>query len=315
MRRLQQVPLATSRSHVDSKRIVLTQQTLANMAKDKSQRFVGGRILSDIVARENEASASLPSTTPQAPMPPPASAPEDASGAEDMGSLVDGMNFHSLHATGQQSQRSQPSRHPQLNSGEVCPLHRLDKIAQSKCKAQLRASKVYLIGNRPNKICVEFTPKASATYAAKVVFDYLNLTETAFRYDSRWIHTWRSKVYDKSPEGRFSACNKACLDPEYTCMKIVRNPYARAVSSYVYILTMWKDQTRRNMLQRLSRGKHRELYTRYVKADVSFREWLTLLSLVSAGEIRAMRAASHFLPQYVLAVVTAADPIRPFSAM
>lgn len=85
-------------------------------------------------------------------------------------------------------------------------------------------------------------------------------------------------------------------------MKIVRNPYARAVSSYAFV-HKFAVETRRAMLVPVSRGSHHEeLYKRYLDADLSFREWLALLSLVSAGDFQPKGARNHFLPQYVLSL-------------
>ena len=168
------------------------------------------------------------------------------------------------------------------------------------------------------------------------------MTATAFAYEHdstpSWIHSWRSKVcklpytktagyhclacqivqtksysvniwcsrclqvYNKTPEGNFHHCKRVCSDKDWTCMKIVRNPYARAVSSFVYIFTRWQEKMRRIMLK--YNAKHEQLYENYAKANLSFREWLSLLTLVSDGSVKMGIASSHFLPQYVSCFLT-----------
>jgi len=83
-----------------------------------------------------------------------------------------------------------------------------------------------------NKIIFTYHQKAGSTTFLKMFFKNLGILDIAEAYDksgANWIHHYRTEEYQKNnniePEDLFSG--------EYKLIKIVRNPYYRAVSSFI----------------------------------------------------------------------------------
>lgn len=89
----------------------------------------------------------------------------------------------------------------------------------------------YTMVDHSNKILMEFTPKADCT-AAVVAF----LEAFGFEQDvhySGWPHTFRDNYYNVR-----CGVGTPCMyfQPSWFRFKVVRNPYDRAVSSYLYVM-------------------------------------------------------------------------------
>lgn len=83
-------------------------------------------------------------------------------------------------------------------------------------------------------LALMFSAKAGCTFAIKWFFHQMGILETASAYHP-WVHRYRiEKLYRRSDYGLDL---KRLLNNEFTVIKIVRNPYARAVSSYIHALT------------------------------------------------------------------------------
>jgi hypothetical protein len=80
---------------------------------------------------------------------------------------------------------------------------------------------------------VFLSPKVGFTYGCKWFFDHLGILEEALCY-SEWIHDYRMEVFNKSVTYQQSL--KAYIDhpAHFTTIKLVRDPYDRAVSSYIH---------------------------------------------------------------------------------
>lgn len=81
------------------------------------------------------------------------------------------------------------------------------------------------------RLAVLFSPKAGCTYAVKWFFRHTGLLETATFYDP-WVHAFRNRVFYQSKGYR----PRAMLEPGFRVAKFVRNPYERAVSSYIHAI-------------------------------------------------------------------------------
>eukprot|EP01040_Poterioochromonas_malhamensis_P015582 gene15582-17465_t len=81
------------------------------------------------------------------------------------------------------------------------------------------------------KILMEFTPKASCTSAVVGFLKAMGLKQMVHYIG--WPHDFREHNFRISC-GRATACHY--LDPQWYRWKVVRNPYDRAVSNYLYAM-------------------------------------------------------------------------------
>lgn len=88
-----------------------------------------------------------------------------------------------------------------------------------------------------NKLVLLWTPKSGCSFAIKWFFFQIGHYKAANDF-SNWIHHYRIQVFQKSKYNQF-ARKDFCLNPQkYNFIKVTRNPYERAVSSYVHFLKM-----------------------------------------------------------------------------
>lgn len=81
----------------------------------------------------------------------------------------------------------------------------------------------------PHGIMFGFTPKAGCSVVAKLFLSSIGHENS--RHFFKWPHPVR-KAYQESNPTKLTAW----LDPEILKLKFVRNPYERAVSSYIHVL-------------------------------------------------------------------------------
>lgn len=81
-----------------------------------------------------------------------------------------------------------------------------------------------------NKFIIDWTPKAGCTTVTKMVFGEMGILEEAMQY-SEWIHDFRGKLPQIYPN--LLASSSQLLSKDYIKIKVVRNPYLRAVSSFL----------------------------------------------------------------------------------
>ncbi len=93
-----------------------------------------------------------------------------------------------------------------------------------------KSSQYILIFN--DKYLIDWTPKAGCTIICKMIFDHMGILEEALKYN-RWIHHYRlNKFYRKYGK----VTKSKLIDDKYIKIKFVRNPYTRAVSSYLHVM-------------------------------------------------------------------------------
>jgi hypothetical protein len=80
-------------------------------------------------------------------------------------------------------------------------------------------------------LAVLFSAKAGCTLALKWFFDQVGLLEAALSH-STWVHDYRLDVFYGADGYR----PEALLEPGMRVIKFVRDPYERAVSSYIHAL-------------------------------------------------------------------------------
>lgn len=128
------------------------------------------------------------------------------------------------------------------------------RCSSASCHTQMLASRASQARAQPQKACNELalivschtlvdpdarrvllsSPKAGATIAAQLFFRSLGLTEKALAY-SPWVHHYKMQ-FNLRPGGRVDPCVVCRPGSGWTCVKIVRSPLARVISSYVHII-------------------------------------------------------------------------------
>jgi Sulfotransferase family len=124
-----------------------------------------------------------------------------------------------------------------------------------------------------------WNPKCGCTSLIKWFYYQLGILEEANKY-SQWIHTYRENVYELQPNHILSLRNEL-LNLKKDTYKVIRNPYKRAVSSYIAALVMPEV-----MLQ----------IAPYVKQGLSFRQFLYRLKEIG---VKREVINSHVAQQYV----------------
>ena len=97
----------------------------------------------------------------------------------------------------------------------------------------LYISQMLIMNNQ--KILIDWTPKSGCTTVCKMVFKKLGILNEALNHSS-WIHNYRGNIFYK----KYGTVNKnELLNGKYNnflILKFVRNPYSRAVSSYIHAM-------------------------------------------------------------------------------
>jgi Sulfotransferase family len=87
-----------------------------------------------------------------------------------------------------------------------------------------------------NKLVLLWSAKSGCTFAVKWLFSHMGLLEEALAYHA-WVHKYRvEKLY--SSDRHEAAIQAFCASPDtFRVVKVVRDPFKRAVSSYVHAAT------------------------------------------------------------------------------
>lgn len=81
------------------------------------------------------------------------------------------------------------------------------------------------------RVVMGWSARAACTLAVSIFLDHLGLLDEAWEYDS-FVHNYRVDKLDRRFHVRPFGNDSQITHPEVTSFKIVRNPYARAVSIY-----------------------------------------------------------------------------------
>jgi len=84
--------------------------------------------------------------------------------------------------------------------------------------------------NHNKKIIIDWSAKSNCTNIVIMFFKYINLYEKMIINNPLEIHNYREKYIKNN-----YICKDLLLDSEYLKIKFVRNPYSRAISSYLHL--------------------------------------------------------------------------------
>ena len=135
------------------------------------------------------------------------------------------------------------------------------------------------IVDEKSKLIMLWSPKAACTTACIMMFRHMGLLEDALKY-SKWIHKYRCDIFYH--EHGFVNINDHLLSKKYFVFKVIRNPYDRAVSSYLMLIKM----TPKEKLKKISF----EDFLKHIKINSGI--------FIDNNEIDHY-ITSHICPQYV----------------
>jgi hypothetical protein len=116
--------------------------------------------------------------------------------------------------------------------------------------------------DRPRHLLLDWSAKAGCTVAVKMLLRYQGLLEEAEK-GTGWVHNYRIRVYYAA---HGVATRRDLVDPDLVKIKVVRNPYDRAVSSYITVA--------RDLAKEFADAVGTE------ESDLSFRQFLALLERI-----------------------------------
>lgn len=121
-----------------------------------------------------------------------------------------------------------------------------------------------------NKVILIWSAKSGCTFAVKWLFDHMGLLEEALAYHS-WIHKFRVEKLYPSHAFESSVQDFAAAPELYRAVRIVRNPFKRAVSSYVHASCCGYEDVKLGHVLGRPVNKH---------SRVSFREFVRYLETI-----------------------------------
>jgi hypothetical protein len=87
-----------------------------------------------------------------------------------------------------------------------------------------------LLIDKKHNVIMDWTPKSGCTIVTKMFFQSMGLLDEAVSLD-HWVHRYRQEVFYKNHVMSL----EDLVDQSIFLFKVVRNPYTRAVSSYLHI--------------------------------------------------------------------------------
>ncbi|MGH8501279.1 MAG: sulfotransferase family 2 domain-containing protein [Gammaproteobacteria bacterium] len=149
-----------------------------------------------------------------------------------------------------------------------------------------------------HKLVLLWSAKSGCTFAIKWMFDHMGLLQEALAHHS-WIHYFRTDKLYKSDAHQASMQDFVDTPEAYRVVKIVRNPFKRALSSYIHASQCGYEDA--HMAVFLSRPV--DMNNRY-----SFREFVAYLETIDLNacnehhRLQAHRLERAFVPgtRYVI---------------
>ncbi|CAB9501002.1 expressed unknown protein [Seminavis robusta] len=163
----------------------------------------------------------------------------------------------------------------------TCSLKQQEKLVLPPTNHALRLT------SNETKLVLLGTAKGGATLATQILLRKVGLYETAVKYHP-WIHNYRSTVYETEHPNQGS-CQDLCgtstrstqLETDWLCLKLVRSPLDRIVSSYVHVLrtdpqSLVFPELDQHLLQQ---QKQKQLHSSYSRKIATFADFVAALEL------------------------------------
>ncbi|MGD2090135.1 MAG: sulfotransferase family 2 domain-containing protein [Candidatus Aminicenantes bacterium] len=166
------------------------------------------------------------------------------------------------------------------------------------------------------KIVVMWSAKAGCTFLCKWFFAQMNLLDAALYYHP-WVHLFRQEVYYRS-EGYIKNLH-GVLNGDFTVIKIVRNPFARAVSSYFTALYQIVNKE-----ESIAHGKVKKSLEKFFKRPLSanetlsFREFVDYLAYIDTldcdvhyrQQLHPLEIEAVLTPSYIIKLEDSEDALK-----
>lgn len=138
--------------------------------------------------------------------------------------------------------------------------------------------------NNELKLALLWSAKSACTFSIKWFFNHLNLLDAA-QYYHPWIHHYRIQVYYAS-HGYKKAMKAFKEEPSsFKVVKIVRNPFSRAVSSFFGIPKRYYfNDYFPYEIKKIEKFLHRKLPSKYGET-LSFSEFIQYLEQVDISNV------------------------------
>ncbi|KAL1520876.1 hypothetical protein AB1Y20_022437 [Prymnesium parvum] len=158
---------------------------------------------------------------------------------------------------------------------------------KGRCPQPLPSRVPVILADNASRTVLMSAPKAGATQTTMLMLSMLNLTQDALQHD-HWIHNYRREVFEKSrAHRRDHVCHDCGHSGQWTCVRFLRSPLDRIVSSYIH--TMTYEKLVLPELGRVCQG---------CSQTASFAQFLMAISaFVNSSAMKGNRADDHVLPQ------------------
>mmetsp|Transcript_25953 Transcript_25953/g.43770 ORF Transcript_25953/g.43770 Transcript_25953/m.43770 type:complete len:337 (+) Transcript_25953:96-1106(+) len=151
----------------------------------------------------------------------------------------------------------------------------VNKKKQSSVPASTR---INMLLDEKHKVIMDWTPKAACTKVVEMFWNEMGITRGLFYPENAFIHNYRTQFYYNC-----GTVSQDMLDShQYYKFKVVRNPFNRAVSSYIHIMRHHIAHTLLHGLSRQAANEERnqrldkEYALRHPWNDLSFEGFLEL---------------------------------------
>jgi hypothetical protein len=197
---------------------------------------------------------------------------------------------------------------------EMIDLENPEKPQRSKrSRKQNSVSKLTLLQQKPTPLFSQdlhlalfWSAKAGCTFATKWFFYQSGLLEAAYLYH-RWIHRYRLEVFYESQD--YELHLDKILDPETQVIKVVRNPYSRAVSSYIHAVRYSYEY------KRISKFLNREVNKNEGFSFVEFLNYLESIDLSDCNrhhqqQLHIAEKEGIIKPRYIIHLENSQEAIQ-----